>query len=192
MNDDEIAKKRKKTQIIYMGHHSYGLNNIRVRNWGEDSYLSVGSYCSFADRITVFTGGNHYWKHCSTFPFQRIFTQLQATNYSYSNGCVTINNDVWVGSNVTIMSGVTISNGAVLAAGTQIISTVEPFAIYGGNPGKLIRYRFRQEIIDKIQSIAWWNYDLQKHHNGMKIVELLSRTPSIESLELIESYLEEK
>lgn len=73
-------------------------------------------------------------------------------------GQILIGNDVWIGDNVTIMGGVTIHDGAVVAAGTVVTKDVPPYAIVGGNPAKVIQYRFEKDIIDGLEKIKWWNW----------------------------------
>lgn len=68
-------------------------------------------------------------------------------------------NDVWVGSHVLINGGVTVGHGAVIGAGAVVVKDVPPYAIVGGVPAKVIRYRFSQEVIDKLLEIEWWNLD---------------------------------
>ena len=68
-----------------------------------------------------------------------------------------IGNDVWIGARSLVMDGVTIGDGAIVAAGSVVAKDVPPFAIVGGAPAKLIRYRFPQEMIDRLEDIKWWN-----------------------------------
>lgn len=70
---------------------------------------------------------------------------------------VTIGNDVWIGRQCIIMDGVTIGDGAIVATGAVVTKDVPPFAIVGGVPAKLIRFRFSQEVIDRLEEIQWWN-----------------------------------
>lgn len=70
-----------------------------------------------------------------------------------------LGNDVWVGSNVLINGGVKIGDGAVIAAGAVVVKDVPPYAIVGGVPAKIIRYRFSPEIIEKLLELKWWNLD---------------------------------
>jgi virginiamycin A acetyltransferase len=72
-----------------------------------------------------------------------------------TKGNVIIGNDVWIGSNVTIMSGVTIGDGAVIANNSHVVKNVEPYTLVGGNPAKLIKYRFSKEQIEKLLKIKW-------------------------------------
>lgn len=72
----------------------------------------------------------------------------------------TIGNDVWIGSGVKIKTGLTIGDGAVIAAGSVVTKDVAPFSIVGGVPAKLIKMRFSPEIIERLQKLAWWQYNL--------------------------------
>lgn len=68
-----------------------------------------------------------------------------------------IGNDVWIGAKSTIMDGVTIGDGAIVAACAVVTKDVPPYAVVGGCPAKIIRYRFSQEVIDRLLEIQWWN-----------------------------------
>jgi acetyltransferase-like isoleucine patch superfamily enzyme len=74
-------------------------------------------------------------------------------------GDIQIENDVWIGATSTIMSGVTIHNGAIIGAGSTVTKDVPPFAIVAGNPGRIVKYRFTEEQIEKLLQIAWWNWE---------------------------------
>lgn len=74
-----------------------------------------------------------------------------------------IGHDAYIGLNVTIMPSVTsIGNGSVIAAGSVVVKDVPPFAIVGGNPAKIIKYRFSQQMIDQITQSAWWDKDINE------------------------------
>lgn len=70
---------------------------------------------------------------------------------------VTIGNDVWIGRQCIILDGVTIGDGAIVATGAVVTKDVPPFAIVGGVPAKVIKYKFPQEVIDRLEEIQWWN-----------------------------------
>jgi acetyltransferase-like isoleucine patch superfamily enzyme len=146
-----------------VGKHTYGMYNISVRSWGEGSKLYVGSFCSMADRITIFLGGNHRHDWVTTFPFghvhKNIFNGFNGAGHPATNGDVIIGSDVWIGSGVTIMSGVKIGDGAVIAANSHVVKDVPSYAIVGGNPGKIIRFRFSEEQIERLLTIKWWSWD---------------------------------
>lgn len=73
-----------------------------------------------------------------------------------------IGNDVWIDMNAIVMRGVKIGDGAVIAAGAVVTKDVAPYSIVGGNPAKLIKYRFTEEVIGKLLEIKWWDWDEEK------------------------------
>ena len=70
-----------------------------------------------------------------------------------------VGNDVWIGQDAIVMRGLTIGDGAVIAAGAVVTKDVPPFAIVGGNPAKLIRFRFPSDVIDELTTLRWWRYE---------------------------------
>jgi acetyltransferase-like isoleucine patch superfamily enzyme len=143
-----------------VGDYTYG--NPNVVSWGEGRKLFIGNYCSIASGVTIFLGGNHRSDWVTTYPFSAITdTWPEATGVSghpQSNGDVRIENDVWLGANCTVMSGITIENGAVIAASSLVTKDVPPYAIVGGNPARIIRYRFNEEIVKRLLKVNWWNW----------------------------------
>ena len=105
----------------------------------------------------------------TTYPFghinQGVFNKFNGQGHPTSKGNVVIGNDVWIGANVTIMSGITIGDGAVIANNSHVVRSVEPYTIVGGNPAKLIKYRFSKEQIEKLLEIKWWYWDDAKINN---------------------------
>lgn len=77
-------------------------------------------------------------------------------------GEILIGNDVWIGNGATILAGIRIGDGAVVAANSNVVKDVPPYAIVGGNPAKIIRYRFPADIIQKLRRIAWWSWDSEQ------------------------------
>lgn len=146
------------------GEYTYGRCN--VLNWGEPYTLKVGKFCSIAANVNVYTGGNHRTDWVTTYPFghvnEYIFNTFDGKGHPKSNGDVIIGNDVWIGSNTTIMSGITVGDGAVIANNSHVVKNVEPYSIVGGNPAKLIKYRFSPEQIQKLLELKWWNWHVEK------------------------------
>jgi acetyltransferase-like isoleucine patch superfamily enzyme len=151
------------SRIKRIGKYTYGHDNVQVHYWGEGTWLSIGSFCSIAGNVQVFLGGNHRTDWVSTYPFghihQNTFNTPNGDGHPSTNGDVIIGNDVWVGANATIMSGLTIGDGAVIAAGAMVTKSVLPYTIVGGNPAKVLKKRFDQNIIDKLLEYRWWELD---------------------------------
>lgn len=128
--------------------------------------VDIGRYCSIGDGVAVLS--NHPTNRLSTHPFT--YESIFADDYSgkTSNQLpfpdklprTTIGHDVWVGSNVKIIAGVTIGDGCIVGAGSLVTKDLPPFSIVGGIPAKLIRMRFEDQIINRLQSIRWWQFNL--------------------------------
>lgn len=174
-----------KHNIKPFGKFSYASSLIDIYNFdSSDIFLRVGNFTSIADGVKVFLDqGNHYSESCTTYPFWKNFNTGELYK-SRTYGDVVIGNDVWIGSKVTIMSGITIGDGAIVAANSHVIKDVEPYSIYGGNPAKLIKYRFDKDIIDRFLKIQWWNYS---DSNLKKILSLLQQTPNHDLLDKIQN-----
>ncbi len=147
-----------------IGEFTYGTPIIRW--WGESVKLKIGRYCSIAANVKIYLGGNHRYNWVTTYPFpsppmnadwpnvnQRGLPALPATK-----GDVVIGNDVWIGDDAVILSGITVGHGAVIAARTVVTKDVPPYAIVGGNPCKIISYRFSQEEISMLLEMKWWDW----------------------------------
>lgn len=145
-----------------IGEFSYGVPT--VRSWGEGTKLKVGRYCSFADGVQIFLGGNHPMDWVTTYPFIEEFGWPKIDNLDLpgTNGDVIIGNDVWVGSRATIMSGVTLADGCVVGAHAVVAKSVAPYEIVVGNPARSVRSRFNAATIEALLEIKWWDWDEEK------------------------------
>ncbi|MBE1443612.1 CatB-related O-acetyltransferase [Paenibacillus sp. OAS669] len=146
---------------IFIGEFTYGYPE--VLSWGENSILTIGKFCSIADRVSIFLGGEHRPDWVTTYPFNALipsFSYIQG--HPKTKGNVVIGNDVWLGSGATIMSGVQIGDGAVIGARAVVTKYVPPYAVVAGNPGKIIKYRFDDETIRRLLQVQWWNWPLDR------------------------------
>jgi acetyltransferase-like isoleucine patch superfamily enzyme len=174
------------TRQVQVGMFTYGLQNIEIAYHEDCPTLSIGRFCSIAGNVRIFLGAYHRSDWVSTFPFlssyDPIFPQHKREGFPKSNGPVVIGNDVWIGHGVTIMSGIRIGDGAILAAGTHVVQDVEPYAIVGGNPGRVVKFRFDLEIRNELLRLKWWNWPLQKildHQNLLSSNPVLSQLKSM-------------
>jgi acetyltransferase-like isoleucine patch superfamily enzyme len=177
-----LKSKTSTSKLITAGRETYGLEHIHVHAWNQENRLKVGSFTSIAVNLHVYLGGNHNLERISTFPFGAKEHALMIgprDGHPVSNGDVIIGNDVWVGSCVTIMSGVEIGDGAVIAANSHVVKNVAPYEIVGGNPARHIRFRFNNQIIEKLLEIKWWDWDLNLI---MSERDFLTSIPDIEQL----------
>lgn len=162
MNDHLVRYGNVGNSSIEIGRFTYGFENVSIRQWGEGAALRIGSFCSLASSITIFLGGNHRTDWITTFPFGHIFgDELGGGNivgHPSTRGDVNIGHDVWIAHGVTVMSGVNIGHGAVLAANATVVKDVAPYAIVGGNPARLLRQRFSDEIIELLLQLRWWEF----------------------------------
>ena len=153
---------------------------------GRDSrvvHADIGKFCSIAGDVRIGMG-SHTLDKLSTSP---IFTEAHnSTKHQWTDSSivepykrVTIGNDVWIGTDAMIMGGIRIADGAVIGAGAIVTKDVPPYAIVGGVPAKIIRYRFSENLITKLVSLKWWNLseDILKEK-----IEVFQSMPSEDSI----------
>ncbi len=127
---------------------------------------SVGNYCSLAVDV-VYSPPRHHTHRISTTPIiegnvswpYRDFPGSTATP-PRPKGPIRIGHDVWIGTRAVVMDGVTIGNGAIVGSCAVVTKDVPPYAIVGGVPAKVIRYRFPPETVAALEASRWWEYDL--------------------------------
>lgn len=131
---------------IKVGRRTYG--DLMVLDFGhEDERLTIGSFVSIAENVRFILGGNHPHEGFSTYPFTFSYHgKLEAQ----TKGPISIGDDVWIGYDVLILSGITVGQGAVIAAGSVVTKNVPPYSVVGGNPAKVIKYRFEPEVVEKL------------------------------------------
>lgn len=171
------AKVWRKAKIFHSSIEAYSY----VGPGSRVIYANIGKFCSISDAIIGM--GSHPLTNIAT---SSLFTgKRNGTGYSWvKKSCfdefktITIGNDVWIGTRAIIMSGVNIGNGAVVGAGAIVTHDVPPYAIVAGVPAKVIRYRFPQGLIDKLEEAKWWDLpdDVLKEHINLFQKEDISLT----------------
>jgi virginiamycin A acetyltransferase len=131
---------------VEVGYYSYGMLNVQSMYVQSNEKLSIGNFVSIAPGAKFILGMNHQVNTITTYPLFSRFIKYDKKDAT-SKGGIIIEDEVWIGTNVLILSGLKIGKGAIIAAGSIVTKDVPPYSIYGGNPAKLIKYRFSEDII---------------------------------------------
>ncbi len=152
--------------LFQMGYMSYSNSQLPIK-------VRVGRYCSIAAGVN-FILHNHPHQCLST----SIFSHDRSTDLTVRSmrhflpdgkrfgfvpnpqkPATIIEHDVWIGQSSTLASGIVIGVGSIVAANSVVTQDVEPFTIVGGNPARIIRYRFPREIRERLLASNWWRFN---------------------------------
>ena len=154
---DRTSAIRNHCRIYFssVGRYTYIARNTLIQN------TEIGSFCSISENCNIGMP-SHPTRMMSTSP---VF--LAGSNYLHTNfakieydDCprTTIGHDVWIGAGASIKSGIHVGNGAIIAAGAVVVKDVPPYAIVGGVPARVLKYRFEGQVIERLQDLQWWNW----------------------------------
>lgn len=141
---------------VDVGNYTYGA--LRVLTDNDRNRLTIGHFCSIAPDVVFIPGSDHALDTVSTFPF-KVKCLGQQSGEAVSKGDIIVEDDVWIGCGSTILSGVRIGQGAVVAAGSVVTKDVPPYALVGGVPAKVIKYRFEPDMIRQLLQIDYSKLD---------------------------------
>lgn len=129
--------------------------------------LIIGKFCAIATGVEfIMNGANHQTNGVSTYPFYIFGNGWEKAAPKEGDlpykGDTVIGNDVWIGYKTTIMPGVKVGNGAIIATKSVVTKDVPDYAVVGGNPAEIIKYRFDEATIEKLLKMAWWDWRVEE------------------------------
>lgn len=139
---------------VKLGDYTYINGNTVIRN------ASIGKFCSIANDVLIGLGKhpvNFVSTHPAFYSNDKPFITFSDKTYYKEYDSIEIGNDVWIGTRAIITDGVKIGDGAIVAAGSVVTKDVEPYAIVGGIPARIIKYRFENDTIKKLIDSKWWD-----------------------------------
>lgn len=137
-------------ELVEVGKASYG--DLNIISFANNAKLIIGTFVSIAQEVSFILDAEHYTNHLSTYPFKVKYLGIEKQE-AFSKGNIVVEDDVWIGYRSTIMSGVHIGKGAIIAAGSLVTKDVPAYAIVGGVPAKVIKYRFDNSICNILKKI---------------------------------------
>lgn len=168
-----------------IGNYTYTGANTVIKK------AEIGKFCSISWNVSI-TGNQHDYRGISTHPFTRLpsfgFIE-EGEGRELDSETVLIGNDVWIGMNTCILPGVKIASGSIIGAGAVVTKDVPPYAIVVGNPAKVLKYRFSEDIIGKLMDIRWWDWSSEDIQNNLTLFkgvldqEMLEKLQNVQQLE---------
>lgn len=179
-----FVKNLIKNPNIIVGDYTYYDDKNGAENFEEHvthhydfigDKLIIGKFCAIGRGVEfVMNGANHKMNSVTTYPFNIMGNGWEKVPLSLDDlpikGDTIVGNDVWIGQNVTIMPGVTIGDGAIIAANSTVSKDVPPYHIAGGNPLRILKKRFDDELIEYLLKLQWWNWSAEKITANLEIL----------------------
>ena len=158
--------------ILRLGKKSY----VEGGSMGGDGLISIGNFSSLSWKIffNLFSGSDHNYHNVWTYAFSHTDWKIpESFRPPQGTRKILIGNDVWIGRGCILKctnsnKPLVIGDGAVIASDSVVVKNVPPYAIVGGNPAKIIKFRFSEDVIESLLRIKWWDWSLDKIHDNFK------------------------
>ncbi len=145
---------------VQVGKYSYGELLVQSLYIQENEKLIIGNFVSIAPGAWFILGNNHQTQTITTYPLWSRFVGYNPIDAT-TKGPIVVEDEVWIGTNALILSGVRIGKGAIVAAGAVVTKDVPAYAIVGGNPAKIIKYRFSDELISALKNVNLLDFPIK-------------------------------
>lgn len=174
---------------VKVGNYSYG--ELNVVSYDNQTKLAIGNFVSIAQNVFFMLDVEHNTNHLSTYPFKVKIVEI-CSSETFSKGDITICDDVWIGFGATVMSGVTIGQGAIIAAGSIVTRDIPEYAIVGGIPAQVIKYRFSEPVRNELRRLDFENlnneiikthlpefYEIVDEHNISALIDSINEKENL-------------
>lgn len=152
-------------EFTYIADSDFESHVTHHYEWLGDR-LIIGKFCQIAAGVEfVMNGANHQMNAATTFPFYTLEgwqMQPPAPDDLPRKGDTVVGSDVWIGQNAVILPGVHIGDGAIIGANSVVGSDVAPYTVVAGNPAKLLRKRFDDDLTDLLLAFRWWDRSIDE------------------------------
>lgn len=159
--------------FTYIADKEFESHVTHLYEWNEDK-LIIGKFCQIGKGVEfIMNGANHQMNCASTYPFYTLYGWKQNAPRKEElplKGDTVIGNDVWIGQNATIMPGVHIGDGAIIGCNSVVSKDVEPYTIVAGNPIRVIRKRFDDELINLLEQFQWWDKSIDEIQGMVQVL----------------------
>lgn len=152
-------------------------NNVLYQYPINHDRLVIGKFCSIACHAKfLFNSANHTLASLSTYTFPLFYEEWgldkqQVASAWDNRGDIIIGNDVWIGYEAVILAGILIGDGAIIGARAVVTKDVPPYTIVGGVPAQIIKRRFDDSTIAKLQKLTWWDWPLEKIQQALPLIQ---------------------
>ncbi len=184
-NDTIVGDRTFPMNNVSVGKATYGMLQIQSLFEQEGERLEIGNYVSIAPGVQFLLGVNHQINTFTTFPLYSRFVKRSSID-AVNKGPLVIEDEVWIGTDAILFSGVRVGKGAIISAGAIVTKDVPAYAIVGGTPAKLIKYRFSEDIINELMTIYlkdmpidWIKENIDTLYQEIKSVEDVKRIKSL-------------